>query len=369
MISRNSNIEMLRILCMMSIIMGHFVSQTGFNNYSFDINSSVITVISMGARISVNVFLIISAWFLVSSRYRYEKITIIYTQLYLFSVSLTIISVIFCVDIGLTNIIRGFFPFFGRALWYASAYITLLIFLPYLNLIFLLSKKLQGWFVFCSLVLVSFISTMPISQNGYLIDSLWFLFVYIWIGYFKSFHYETLKRKIAKHYILFCGGGILIYLIMIFLFIISKQGLIGTKLSQIMFLLSNQYLLDFKTIPSFLCACLIFLGVVSCKPRKSEIINWISGAAFSAYLFHQVPAFYPLLWKIIFKYDIFANWSLSCIYVIFVGVVVYLISIPVHMLWKILFRILIEESFIYKKINEKLRYLYEGEFENVNTNN
>lgn len=72
--SRNTNIELVRIIAMLFIIMGHFVGQTNFNQDSSSVNGILITLLSCGARIFTNVFLIIGVWFMVDSRFGAKKI-------------------------------------------------------------------------------------------------------------------------------------------------------------------------------------------------------------------------------------------------------------------------------------------------------
>ena len=54
--------------------MGHFVGQTNFNQDSTSVNGILITLLSCGARIFTNVFLIIGVWFMVDSRFGAKKI-------------------------------------------------------------------------------------------------------------------------------------------------------------------------------------------------------------------------------------------------------------------------------------------------------
>lgn len=55
---RNSNVELARIIAMFFIIMGHFVSQTCFNQYINNLNSYLIALLSLGARIATNLFMV-----------------------------------------------------------------------------------------------------------------------------------------------------------------------------------------------------------------------------------------------------------------------------------------------------------------------
>lgn len=172
----------------------------------------------------------------------------------------------------------------------------------FLNKFFLLKPQQQGVFCVLSFVAVSFVSTLPDVQNGYLVDSVWFLFVYIWIGYYKRMLFVKGKNKCV-----FIWAGTSLYILMASIYWISKSldiDIAGLYLAE---RLLEQYLMDIKTIPNFICAVFIFLGVISLKEKQVKSINTVSAYSFPAYLFHQVPAFYMLLWNKIFIAENFAG--------------------------------------------------------------
>lgn len=355
---RNSNVEMVRIIAMLFIIMGHFASQTCFNKYVNNLNSYFIALLSLGARIATNLFLIISTWYMTSQKFNSSKIARIYGQLYFYCFLFTIIGICFGTEISIKEIARGFVPFFGRALWFVSAYLTLYLFSPFLNKFFLLKPEQQRVFCILSFVTVSFVSTLPDAQNGYLADSVWFLFVYIWIGYYKRMLFGKEKNKCVYIWL-----GIVLYIIMASIYWASKSlglNITGMYLAE---RLSGQYLMDFKTIPNFICAAFIFLGVVSLKEKQIKTINVISSYSLPAYLFHQVPAFYMVLWNNVFIAKKYAGKEWSCLYVVFVSIIVYLFAFVTDTIRKKTAEKLFLNTRIYKNICTLLNKLY-GEEQN-----
>lgn len=128
---RNSNVELVRIIAMLFIIMGHFTSQTCFNQYISNLDSYIIALLSLGARIATNLFLIASVWYMPSQKFNSSKIVRMYGQLYFYCFIFTIIGICLGTEISIKEIARGFIPFFGRALWFVSAYLTLYLFSPF----------------------------------------------------------------------------------------------------------------------------------------------------------------------------------------------------------------------------------------------
>lgn len=208
---RNSNIELLRIISMLFIVMGHFVGQSKFNNYSYTINSYVIAILSQGSRIATNIFLFIGIWNMVDKKFDSKRILKIYGQYWFTAVIFTTIMLVlmyfFEINLNAGQILRGYIPFLGRAMWFASAYLSLYLLAPFLNKYFEISQQHQILLVILTLILISFTATTAGSYEFYLTDLMYFFFVYIWIGFFKKSMYDYLKINNSLSSIAIVGGG------------------------------------------------------------------------------------------------------------------------------------------------------------------
>ena len=175
---RNSNIELLRIISMLFIILGHFIMQGGiFENYR-NTNHIFPYILGFGSSISVNIFLIIGTWFMVDKDFKSERVVKLYSQVFFYTTIITTILVVSGLSIPIKDIFRGYFPFFGRALWFSSAYITLMLLTPYLKRIFNIGEKKLYQLLCLMFVFISVVSTFPDLQQNYLCNTLWFAFVY-----------------------------------------------------------------------------------------------------------------------------------------------------------------------------------------------
>lgn len=205
--TRNSNIEMLRIIAMFFIVAGHFISQSGNISYSFCLNDFILVFLGSGSRIAVNVFLIVGIWYMVDSKFSAERILKLYIQVITYSVPITIIMIFLNREnVSLKDFARGFLPFWGRGLWFASAYITLMMFKPLLDKILNWRKNELCLLIGLLLVFISLVSTLPDVQEGYVIDSVWFLVVYLFIGYIKRYPFHIKLSKWLS--VLIATGGI-----------------------------------------------------------------------------------------------------------------------------------------------------------------
>ena len=71
---RQSNMELLRIIAMTMIILGHFLGQGGVLENTSGLPYAVAFLLSQGGRISVNLFLMIGCWFMCDSPFRASKV-------------------------------------------------------------------------------------------------------------------------------------------------------------------------------------------------------------------------------------------------------------------------------------------------------
>lgn len=132
---RNSNFELLRILCMIFIVFGHLMGQgIGLDNLSLA-NTVFAHFVGSLSRISVNLFVMTSAWFMMEKGYKTERVLKIYVQTWSYSVILTVLSFICGGAISKGAIVNMLFPFIRMSVWYVTVHISLMLISPFLNYI------------------------------------------------------------------------------------------------------------------------------------------------------------------------------------------------------------------------------------------
>ena len=159
------------------------------------------------------------------------------------------------------------------------------------------------WRTVRSLLLLGFLA-IPVfcSLHGLmdtmLDDFLWFMYVFLFIGYYKKY---LSQNSIPKGWFLLAGIGI--YLALIAIHIISN----ATDSTLLHFLekAAAQYRRDFKSLPNFVCALCIFLFFTKLKLPVHKTINTIASSAFAVYIIHQTPVFFDHLWHDVMR---IGNW-------------------------------------------------------------
>ena len=296
---RATKFELLRIIAMILIVSGHLASEGGVLESTNGINHSLTLAFSSGARIAVNLFLMIGCWFMVDAKYSTKRIVKLYSEVWFYSVLITSIFLLIRVDNGISTkeIIQSFFPFVFRTIWFATIYIMLIILSPFINKVFEFGEKKIRNLVIILFGFVSGISTISGFTDTFLCALVWFVFVYIFIGYYKKF--LSVKWE-GKNKVIFLLIGLLLYAMAISVRILVYY----TNESHILSLFGkviDNWIVDYKAIPNFLCALLIFLFFTNIKIKHSRCINWVASSTFAVYIIHQVPAFRHVVWKEIYK--------------------------------------------------------------------
>ena len=180
---RKSNFELLRLLAIVAVVQEHFIRQSCLLGSATGTNAFLNTFLGSGGRISVNVFLILGAWFMVDAKFRMSRIVKLYLEVVFYSIPVTLLMIAIGQAGGARNIIQGLLPFFGRSVWFASAYISLIALTPFLNKVFALPWREQSALTALLFVLFCIVSTIPsFSSVDYVADFSWFVSSISWLA-------------------------------------------------------------------------------------------------------------------------------------------------------------------------------------------
>lgn len=288
---RKSNLELLRIIGILMIVMMHFCSQGGIPTG----DNLLTTFFASGGRMAVNIFLIIGCWFMVDSPFRPERVVKLYLQVVFYSIPITLLMLGLGEAGGFRNLAQGLVPFFGRSVWFASAYISLIILSPFLNRIFLLPLPSLRRLVAILFVFFVIVSTIPnFSPLDYVADFTWFCVVYIFMGWAKRDRlFERLGGKWRCLAIAVVTYGTLCSLI--------RWTALGG--------LSTYWADNIKSAPSFVFGLFTFAFFLKLDIGSRKWINLAARSVFTVYIIHQIPAFMHFEWHTVFRSDWLASQS------------------------------------------------------------
>ncbi len=295
---RNSSLELLRIISMLMIVGCHFATHGGF---SFDAKMLSIPrfwwyAIEMGGNFGVDVFVLISGYFLVKGDdkiFDLARVLRFWGQVIFYSILIYVVfGALGISDFNFKSLVKTIFPITFSSWWFASTYFVLYIIHPFINiLINKLDKQKFQKLLIMLLVLWCIIPTF--TSSSYQSNSLlWFVSLYCVAGYVRIFGLNNVFT--SKRYLVF-------WIILSSLRYLSSVVLIliGTKISFV----SNYALFFYGTqsILTFLSALALFMYFVKKDIGYHKWINFVATATFGVYLIHDNSIVRPFLWLTIFK--------------------------------------------------------------------
>ena len=299
---RNSNLELLRILSMVFIVSCHFVSN-GFLDYNLVIsnpNNYLIYFLDLFGKVGVDIFILISAYFMINSKFTLRKLLVLGGGVYFYSIILCLIMLIFVPSISITPtmILKTIFAI-SHGYWFINCYIVLMLFSPFLN------KFIKGLskntFIKLLLLLIIIWSVYPTFTGASLMygDSFgygymaWFIVLYF-IGAFIRLHLDIKQFSSKKLFtllivsiaLLYLGSAIMGQLGLIF----NIENLVSGDTPHNFFTRENKFFILTTSISLFL----IFLKR---EEFSNKYINYISGSVLGVYLIHANVFVGEYLWK------------------------------------------------------------------------
>lgn len=334
-------LDILRILACFGITMIHFQGYTSLLGVvnEFSINGLLVYVFNALSRTSVNIFVIISGYFLVRSKFKWERVFLVAGETLCYSLLLFLIGIAFSLEkMSLSIVIKSFLPIISRHYWFATAYVVLYLVSPFVNkLVMSLSKREYTTLILGAALLFSAWTTLLWFTEGALTAGktgiLWLIYMYLIGGYFRIY-----PPKLRTRTLLFSAVALLVFLV-------AYQYLKGR-----LGLLSNFAFLEEDSLFSLLLSAILFLLFLRIKfetPWLNKLITSIGGASFGVYLIQEHGMVRSWLWLKVVKSDTIANdWYLFLVY-IFVVIVLLAIAFVVSKCYRILF-ILIKRRVIRK---------------------
>ena len=193
-------------------------------------------------------------------------------------------------------------------------------------------------------------STIKGLQENYLSWLMWFIFIYIFIIYLKQFalkYFESIKPFV------FLFSGVCVYSIVIAIKIWAFQNNLS------IYYILSQWLSDSKSLIDFLIAGCIFIFFVKLNIGSNKNINFIASSSFSVYVFHQIPAFYPILWFVILKVSAWRNSLYMPFIAIFAVVMIYVVGTIFNLVYKYTLEAVLIKNRIARRIISKVDELYD----------
>ena len=291
---RASNLELLRILCMLLIIGDHLTGQSGIADYTTLPSSFAFCLVGCGSRIACSVFVLIGGWFLCEQPYKTRRPLSLWLSLWLYTVPVTLLCKLAGLDVSWGALRWAAFPASTRQLWFISDYLLLLLCVP------LLSRLLRGLSrpahrgLLAVLAVPLIVYPTLFGENGAVSDTAWmFLYEYLLIAYLRRWPDNRLAH-LLQHRAAALGLGLGLPLLNTILrAVLETRGLTDGKAFQYM----AYYRTALGALPNLLAALALFYLFKGLDLGCVRWVNALAGTTLGVYILHQVPAFRGFLWN------------------------------------------------------------------------
>ena len=318
---RNSSIELLRIIAMIFIVLSHYSVHGGFkleliNN---DLNRCFLQVITLG-NLGVDIFVLISGYFIIKSKYSFKKIIQLIAQVLFYSILLYAIFIFSGnTTFSIKNFIKAIFPTIFQEYWFFTTYIILYIFTPYINK-FLnhISRNIHFRLIIIMVVIWSIIPTFtPSDMYGNVVVQ--FFMLYLIGAYIRLYPDNLLIRNKTTSRMLIVVCTILL--------------LLSTVILDSM----HKYSSDLYSRSSILIVGLA-IGILTMFLKinipYNKIINIICGCTFGVYLIHENNYVRSWLWIDFLKNYSYADSEFLIIRIILSVIIVFVVCTIIEFLRK-----------------------------------
>lgn len=296
---RNSNLEILRIIAIVMIIMHHYAIYSGFLwENQITINRIIINFFQMFGKLGACLFIMISGYFYDRSEFKIKKFVTLILQVFIYSIIGLIIGIITnSQKLNTINILKSILPTTLGLYWFASCYILIYIFTPiFRRIIENISKKHFKIILTEMIIIWCALANIPKTMT-FVNDFIWFIVIYFIGAYVKKYNCNFMKdnRNRIKYVILVV---IVMNVIMIGLELLFVKKPIFPKI---------YYFNSINSPLVLILAILIFSIFKNLNVKNNNIVNKVALASFGIYLIHENIFFRNIIWEQIVQGSKYVN--------------------------------------------------------------
>lgn len=275
--TRSSNLELLRIVAMLGIVFSHYHFYLGdiMNENPLSPMSIYHYTIGMGGKIGINIFMLITGYFMCLKEISLEKYVKIILQIYFYNI---IIQGLFIITkespFSISSIIDILVPF--RKVHqddFCTDFIWFYLFIPFVGILIKnITQRQHLALIALSLILYVGYNTLPRFEVT-ISPVTWFAILMVIASYIRVYKPKRLQLSAAK------WGGVTLCLLFIAIMSIIGLGYYGRN---------QRYLFaDCNSLLGFSIAFSVFMTFLNIKLPYIKFVNLYGGAAFGVLLIHS----------------------------------------------------------------------------------
>lgn len=287
---RNSAIELLRILAMLTIIYSHICYHSGFDRiYSILSVNRLFVQFGLIGHTGVVLYMLISGYFQCESTFKIRSLSRLLAQVWFYSLGLFLVCrFVFGYSYTPRMLLEVFLPTLYNEYWFFTVYIVLFLMSPFINAMLsgISRRQLESMIV----MMAAFWFLLPTltEQTMYGTELPQFLLFYLIGAYFRKFPDNLFQKKAVR------WAAVLVPLV---LWVGLSVGFgYMERYTPEAFGASHRYF-ERNSILTLCAAVGLFALAIYGKSFSSSFVNLLGGSTFGVYLIHDNPAVRELLWK------------------------------------------------------------------------
>lgn len=288
---RETNLELLRIICMVFIILHHCVLHGGAVSMDYSPNKLAAYVFLPIGKICFIAFIAISMWFLIDKEFKASRFLKTWTEVFFYSVLLTIVAIFLGKRLSIVGFFSTFLPITGNSHGFAASYLLFYLFLPFLSKATKDLNKRQARYLlmwsFYAQVLSQIIGYVANYYQPIFSELTLFIFCYILTFNLKKW---PIKIQDNKLFVSCVFWGIWLLLLQF-----NYMGLWGknNKITDLVLNLSGNE----SSLLIIIAGYALFFWFKSLKIKKCKYINALATYTFGILLMHDHNILRPYVWS------------------------------------------------------------------------
>ena len=294
---RNSAVELLRILCILMVIAGHYYAH-GIAYAIGALNLETITprllflqMIAFGADIANDIFVIISGYYMINSVMKGKRILKLFGEMMFYAAAIVLVFHLTGLkSFSPEELKELLLPFWSGENWFVTCYLLLCLLVPFINPFL---KGLEQK-TFAKLLAILFI--LRFVTPLFDVKAFWntshgleqFIFLYFVGAYIKLHGFQT--KALQNPWVWRC----------LLVAAIALWGILNIGLATMGVRTQNQELISditkYYPIFSVLISSMLLIVTLGLKPFHCNFINLISGSVLAVYLIHDNPLVREYIW-------------------------------------------------------------------------
>jgi len=292
---RSSNLEPYRIICMLMIVAHHFVVNSGLTSAGGPLmsdissaNSIFLSLFGAWGKTGINCFLMITGYFMCTSRITIRKFLKLMGQIYLYRWVLFAIFLIAGYEcLSVSRMVKLIMPFWNISTGFVSCFIVFYLTIPFLSILVQnLTQRQHQLLLLLTLGVYTICGSLPGFSVTFNYVS-WFGVIFFISSYIRLYPHHIFERRYLWGWLTLLSFALAVASIIgLRLFFGERAGL------------GYGFVADSNKIFAVVIAVCSFLWFKNMHLKYSKVINAIGAATFGVLLIHaNSDAMRHWLWK------------------------------------------------------------------------